>query len=90
MAATQFIPIGQVAGDMVVLCDALAVLGVVLLPEAQRVDVEVLAVQVDALLGDEPIDVLGQPLADFGVAQVEQAAALAAQNPFRWLFRYWP
>ncbi len=86
MAAAQLVPVRQVAADVVVLGDPLAVLGVVLPPQVQRVDVEVLAVEVDALRGDELVDVVGQPLAGLGVAEVEQAAVGAAEDPLGVVF----
>ena len=66
MPPPQLVPVGQVAADVLVLRDALAVFGVGRAPEAQRVDVEVLAIEVDALLGQELVDVFGEPLSAAG------------------------
>ena len=82
MMPEQFVPIGEVAGDVLDLGDALAVRGVVGAPEAERVHVEVLAVEVDALLVDQLVDVLGEPFPGLRIAEVQQSAVLAAENPF--------
>ena len=51
MPSPQFVPVGQVATHVLVLGDALTVFGIGRVPESQRVHVEVLAIEVDALLG---------------------------------------
>jgi hypothetical protein len=78
----QFVPVRKVAGDVLILGDALAVGRVVGAPVAQGVRVEVLAIEVDALLGDQAVDVLDEPLPCLRVAEVQDAALLAAQDPF--------
>ena len=55
-------------------------------PRVERVHVEVLAVEVDALRGNQLADVVGQPFASLGIAKVKQAALLPAEDPFRVLF----
>ena len=61
--------------------DPLAVVGVVGPPEPQRVDIVILAVEVDALLRQELIHMLGEPLAGFRLAQVQQSVVARAQQP---------
>jgi len=58
---------------VLVLGDALPVRRVGRSPEGQRVDVEILPIEVDALLGQELVHVVGEPLPGRGVAQVQKA-----------------
>ncbi len=51
-------------------------------PIWQRVDVEILAVQIDSLFLDELIDVFGEPLAGLRIAEVQESAASSAEDPF--------
>ena len=53
MSPAKFIPIGQVSLDVQVLRYSLTVGRIVLAPEFQRVHVEILPVEIDALLADE-------------------------------------
>ncbi len=68
MPAEQLVPIGQVAGDVVNLGDALTIGCIVLPPEVERIHVEVLAVKIDTLSSDQLADVVGQPLASLRIA----------------------
>ena len=83
MAAAQFIPIGQIAADVLVLGDPLTVLCIVGPPGAERVDVEILPVQIDALLGDELIHAVDDPVPGFGIAEVHHAPFRPAEDPLR-------
>ena len=67
MAMDEFIPIGQQVGYISNLGDALSVWCVISSPVAQRVHVEVLPIEVDPLLGDEFVDVIGEPIENFGI-----------------------
>ncbi len=73
VAAAQLVPEAQVALHVLVLGHALAVGGVMPAPVRQRVEVMVLAVQVNALLREHAVHMIGQPLTGRGVAQVQQA-----------------
>ena len=53
--------------------DTLAVFRVVSAPEVQRVDVEILPVEVDALFSEELVNMVGQPLPRRRITQVQQA-----------------
>ena len=68
---------------MLILRDALPIFGVGAAPVAERIDVEVLPVDVDALLCHELVDMIGKPLAALRVAQVQQSAVFSAENPLR-------
>ena len=52
-------------------------------PMIQRVDVEVLSVQVDAFVGEHFVDAVGDPLQRVGAAEVQNSAFFAAENPLR-------
>jgi hypothetical protein len=82
MTAAQLVPVREVVHDVTDLGDALAVGLVVGSPGIERIHVEVLAVQIDALAVDEPIDMAGQPFEHRWLAQLEQSAAGAAVDPF--------
>ena len=59
MATAQLVPVGQIAFDVPDLGDSLAVWGVVCPPVAQRINVEVRSIQIDAFLRDHLVDVIG-------------------------------
>ena len=61
MSSPPLVPEGQVPFNVADLCDALPVFGIVGPPEAERIDVEVLAVQVNPLFGQESVNVVGEP-----------------------------
>ena len=82
MTAQQFIPIRQIAHDVLVFGDALTVGGVVVLPEAQRIDVVVLTIQVDTFVRDDLVNMVDQPLPRLRIAQVQQSTSGTAENPF--------
>ena len=79
VAAAKLVPVGQITGDVLDLRDPLAVRRVGRAPKSQRVHVEVLAVDIDAFLGQELVDVLGQPLPCGRIAEVQQTNALLAR-----------
>ena len=72
---TQGVPIGEVVLHVQVLGQALAVGRVVLPPERQRVHVEVLAVEADALFAQHAVGVVGEPMECLGFPQVQERAA---------------
>ena len=55
------VPVSQVALHVEVLGDALAVGRIVLAPERERIHVEVLAIEIDALFAEHAIHVIGEP-----------------------------
>jgi len=83
MPTQQFIPVGQIPRDMLVLCNALAVVRVVAPPVGQRVYIEILSIEIDALARDQLVHMVYQPLPGRGVAQVEQSPTTAPQHPLR-------
>ena len=46
--------------------------GIVAPPAVERIDVEVLTVEVDALLGEELVDVVDEPIPGLGIAEVQE------------------
>jgi len=83
MPPPQLVPEGQISHHVVNLGDALPVRGVVLAPEPERLDVEVLPVDVDAVVGEELVDVIDQPIPGVAVPQVQEAARPASEYPLR-------
>ena len=81
VAAEQFIPESQIARDVFDLGDALAIRTVVGAPAGQRVEVEVLAIDINALAGQQTVNPREGPLPCVGIAQVQEPAAFAAQDP---------
>ena len=77
----QFVPVAEVSLDVKVLGDPLPVGPVVCTPIRQRIDVEILAVEIDALRLDEAVEVRDGPALDFRIAEVQQAATRSAQDP---------
>src|ERR1017187_1223211 len=75
MALTQVIKIGQVALDIFDLSYALAVERLIAPPERKGVDIEVLTINVNPLVIDHLIDVIGQPLPRLRVSQVQELPA---------------
>ena len=71
--------------------DPLAVLGLVFAPVLQWWKVVVLSVDINAIVFDQPAHMVGEPLAAFRIAQVEQAVfiPLLPQQPF-WMFHIEP
>ncbi len=61
VSSPPLVPEGQVAFHVADLGDALPVVGIIGPPEAERVDIEVLAVQVNPLFGQESVNVVGEP-----------------------------
>ena len=61
--------------------------GVVRSPVGQRIHVEVLAVEVDALLAMSAVDVVGEPLPAPRRCPGSAARACAAEQPFRMVLR---
>jgi hypothetical protein len=78
MSPAQFIPKSQVSLDVPVLGESLAVGRIIGAPELERVHIEILAVEIDSLLADKAVHVIGKPLVGRGISQVEQ---LATQEP---------
>ena len=74
----DFVPVGENAGAVALLGHAQSAgfFGILMEPVVQRVDVEVLAVEVDALGLDEVADMLGHPLSGFLVGEVEDVAVV--------------
>ena len=70
MPPPQFVPISQVAGDVADFRNTLAVGRVVRAPDVQRIEVEILPIQVNSLLRQQLVNVVGQPLERVGIAQV--------------------
>ena len=82
MPLPQFVPHPIEPFDVADLGHALAVGRVGRLPERQRVDVEVVAVDVDAPVADALGEIVGKPLPGGRVAEVEQAVACSrSQHP---------
>ncbi|KXK30556.1 MAG: hypothetical protein UZ16_OP3001003093 [Candidatus Hinthialibacteria bacterium OLB16] len=82
----QLIPVSKIPLHMEVFCNPLAVSAVVITPIAERIHIEILPVQVDPLLINQLVDMVSQPLAGFGVPQVEQLlVAIFPEQPFRML-----
>jgi len=79
--AEQFVPEGEVACNVVNFSQPLAVGAVIRAPVGQRIDVEVLAININPLAGQQAIDPLERPFPRLGIAQVQQPALLASQNP---------
>ena len=77
MLRQQVIPELQVTLGMQVLVDPLAILRLVLAPMCQRRKVIILPVDLDAVVGNQPAHMIGQPLAAFRVAQVQRADEFA-------------
>ena len=61
------------AGNVPDLSNALSIFGVVLSPIVERALVEVLSAYVDALLGQQLVDVIGQPGTHCSIPQIEQS-----------------
>ena len=78
---SKLVPVGQVTGDVSDLGDALPILGVRAAPVAQRVDVEVLTIDVDAFAHDQAVDAIDDPLPGVAVAEIHQPAVLATVDP---------
>ena len=87
MPVPQLVPERQVALDVADLGNSLPVHRIAFSPDPERIEIEILTVQVNALLGEELIDVVGEPLAGLGVAEVQQPVAALAQEPFGMLFK---
>ena len=68
MSPDEFVPIGQIPFNMADFGNALPVFRVVGPPERQRVNIEVLPVQVYALFGKQGVDVIHEPRPGFLVA----------------------
>ena len=86
ISAEQFVPVGQVAGGVPVFGNALPVRAVGAAPVTERVDVEILPVDVHALALNQAVDAIDNPLPGVAVAEVHQAAAAAAENPLGMVF----
>ncbi len=82
MLGDQFIPHGVVAFNITNFADALAVGRIVAPPEIERVDVEIVAIDVHAELGDALREQIGQPSPRGRVAKVIEPAFFAAQHEF--------
>jgi len=85
MTLAQLIPISEVPSQVLDFGDALAVRGIGAAPRVERVEIEVLAVQVDSLGVNQPVNVRGEPIPGVRVAKVQQPAVGAADHPFRML-----
>lgn len=85
IARQQVVPVLEVALDVQVLVHALAIRALVEAPVVQRFEVEILAIDLDPVVLDQPAHVIGQPLAAGRDAQVEQPVlgALDPQQPLR-------
>ncbi len=79
-APAQLAPEAQVAFDIADLGDTLPVRRVVLPPAVQRIDVEILPVEIDALFAQDAADMLEQPVKSLRIAEIEQTGA--GQQPF--------
>src|ERR1035437_4743139 len=80
MPGQQLVPERVMASHILDLRHALAVRGVRLPPVTERVDVEVVAIDVDAEVGDTPRQQVRQPAAGGGVAELEEASFVAAED----------
>ena len=78
MTPAQFVPESEVTLDVQVFGHAPAVGGFVGPPIQNRLDVEVLPIEVNALLRDHPVHMFGEPLPRLVIAEVQQAALGAA------------
>ena len=87
MPSPQFVPIGEMSLDVEIFCNSLPIWRVVAPPVPERIDVEIFAVQINALLRDEAVDVFDEPFSGFGIAQVQQPAFLSAKDPLGMILR---
>lgn len=67
MTPAQFIPVGEITRDVFDLGDALPIRCVLAAPMTERVHVEILAIEIDALLGECAIAVKLSPVRAAGL-----------------------
>ena len=81
MPAEDLVPEGQVALHVPHLGEALAVGGIGGSPASERLHIEILAIDVDTLARDQPVDRFHDPLPRLGMPQVKQPSPAALQDP---------
>jgi len=83
-APQEFVPEGKITRDVPDLGDALTVGGVRVAPMGQRIHVEILPVEIDALAGQKGIGMVHKPPPRVGVAEIEEfLSAVFAEQPLR-------
>ena len=73
MPSVQFIPESEISLHVPNLGHALPVVGIVTAPVAERFEIKILAVEIDALGNEHSVDVIDQPFPRIRIAQIEEA-----------------
>jgi hypothetical protein len=76
MSATQFIPVSQITLNVEVLRHPLPVGRIRRSPEAEGINVEILTIEIDALVSQKRVDMLRQPIPGLRVSQVKQPSVV--------------
>src|SRR5579862_1157507 len=83
MSPAKFVPVSQKSLDVVNLSNALPISCIVRAPERQN-RISIVAIQIDSLLRDQVVDMIGHPCPRRGIAEVQQFSfTVAAKEPFR-------
>ncbi|OPZ96037.1 MAG: hypothetical protein BWY71_02044 [Planctomycetes bacterium ADurb.Bin412] len=82
MTLAQFIPVRQIPHYILVLRYALAILGIIFLPEGKRIDIVILPVEVNSLFRNDVADMIDHPIQRLRIAHVQHSALGTSQYPF--------
>ena len=90
------VPVGQLALNVMVFSRPLAIRSIGTAPKCEGIHVEILTIEIDALFGQCPINMVDKPVQGLRMAEIQQAAgATAKASTLRWgwnlpLFRKQP